>query len=100
MIIRWLKWKLVWCIIFVCVSYVWFKTWCKESLLYKIAIYFRLFIVIDLVFTVYHLSSKYNERFLANFYYNCIYLGFLIVLFIMINKFLKALQEDKNGNTA
>jgi hypothetical protein len=36
---------------------------------------------------------------LVNFYYGCIYLVSLIVLFFLVNKFLKALEEDKNGNT-
>jgi hypothetical protein len=96
--VNWIKCKLMWCVICVAVAYVRFKIWCEESLLYKFCIYLRIYIVVDFIYSFYTLPSKYNERYSTNFYYTCIYLVFLVVIFFLLNKFLTALKEDKNEN--
>lgn len=96
---NWLKWKVMWCIIVVVVCYVCFKKWCKEKLLHHVAFYFRLVVVIEFILIACCLPCKYNERIRNNFYFDCVYLVMMVVLLIMTNKFMVALEEDKNGNT-
>lgn len=89
----------MWCIVVIAIAYICFKKWCKESLLYKIALYFQFFVVVDFIIICYYLPIKYKARIMDRFYYDCTYLVLLIILFFMVNKLLTALEEDKNGDT-
>jgi hypothetical protein len=64
----------------------------------KICKYFRIYLIVYFVYCCYKLPSTYNERYLYNFYYNCIFLILQIIVFFVINYLIKVLKEDKNDN--
>ena len=96
---NWLKWKLVWCVIYVAVTYVNVKNWLKTKGLYTIVYCFRMCVVVDFTLGCMALPSKYNERYTTNFYYLCTYLVMMVVIYIMLGKLLKVIVEDRDGKT-
>lgn len=94
---KWLKWKMMLFIICIIVTFGRFETWCKESLLYYLAFYLRVYVVVDFMYLCCVLQSKYNEKAMYSFYYTCIYMVFLIVVFFLTTKLIKVLKEVKNG---
>lgn len=91
--VTWLKWKLLWVLVYVAVSYYMIKQWFWNKPFYYIVYCARMYVVADFTLGCMVLPVKYNPRYMYNFYYLCIYLVFMVVLYIMLGKLLNSLRE-------
>lgn len=97
--VRWLKWKFIWCIVYIVVTYCIVKSWFWNKGFYWLVYCCRMYIVADFTLGCLVLPAKYNPRYMYNFYYLCIYLVFMVVLYIMLGKLLNSIREDRDGKT-
>lgn len=92
-----IKWRLIFIICCIVITFRklknWFKRCYNQRLLLNFLICLRIYLIIEFVINCFQLISKYNEKYLINFWYHCIYLGFVIVAFLLMNKLIKELKE-------
>lgn len=94
---NWLKWKLIWVLVYIAVTYVIAKNWLKSKGFYWLVYCCRMYVIADFTLGCLVLPVKYNPRYMYNFYYLCIYLVFMVVLYILLGKLLNSIREDNNG---
>jgi hypothetical protein len=93
--VNWLKWKFVWTVIYLAITYVSVKNWIKDKGFYSFIWLCQMYVVADFTIGCCILPSKYNPRYIYNFYYLCIYLVFMVALYIMLGKLLTSLRKEK-----
>jgi hypothetical protein len=91
-----IRWQVIFIMCVIAITFKRFKSLVNRRLLLNCVIWFRVYIVIDFIFSCFTLIKKYNK---PDLYLCCFYLVFLVITFFLISKFIKMLKKGgKNDN--
>jgi hypothetical protein len=92
-----IKWVILLIILFILLKVVdvenWFNSLTLRKVLLNLVIWFRLFLVVDFVFSCFIIITNYRPALLS---FNCFYVGFVVIVFLLMTLYIKHLKEGGN----